>query len=878
MATHYNEPVDIASSSLTEDGTVFGGEKNLIKGLDNLIKLYNPKVIGVSTTCLAETIGEDISKIVHDYMAEREGVQTKIITVPAAGYAGSQYEGYFKAQRAIVEQSVLPSPKNGKINIVTGILSPADTRFIKTLLKEMGIEYILLTDLSGNLDGGYERNYSRLSKYGTDIEDISAMGGSELTIELSTFIKDEYSPGIYLKDNFGVPLKRLNLPIGLRDTDEFISALSAAGGKASANLIEERGRYLDAMADSHKYNSEARCAVFGEPDFVYSVCRLLSENGAFTAIAATGSDCKPFIEAVKQETAAGGGFHFNEETLIFDETDFAMIESRLKEKEVNLLVGSSDGRRMEEKHNIPLVRCAFPIHDHVGGQRVRTLGYEGSITLLDRVTNALLSVTEQSFRGLLFNAHYPSNSLERGQGDMLSDGTTPSFSKLRFLKSTPPQRGITLAAQEKTKTHPCFNGCASGYARMHLPVAMNCNIKCNYCVRKYDCPNESRPGITSRVVTPIEALEKYLSAKEKFPNLTVAAIAGPGDALADFEKTRETLSLIREADSDVTFCLSTNGLLLPYYADELFNLGVSHVTVTMNAVNPSIGAMIYEKINFMGESYSGETGAALLLANQLAGISRLKALGMVCKVNTVMLKGVNDAHIAAVAEKARELGADILNIMQLVPVRGSAFENTPLVSNMEIQEMRKSCGEILPQMYHCRQCRADAIGTLDKDMSGIFWAEDKTEESAEGGVALRAETPILFAVSSKDGILVDQHFGHTEEFYIYEYNGSEARFKEKRSVYKYCEGKSGCDNQEDKMNFIINAISGCSCVLTMRIGENPKARLNGMGIKTFITYDRIESAVMEAAKYCSGKGAGPLPNSPPDLSSFANVHEGLPRV
>jgi predicted Fe-Mo cluster-binding NifX family protein len=133
-------------------------------------------------------------------------------------------------------------------------------------------------------------------------------------------------------------------------------------------------------------------------------------------------------------------------------------------------------------------------------------------------------------------------------------------------------------------------------------------------------------------------------------------------------------------------------------------------------------------------------------------------------------------------------------------------------------------------------------------MSGIFWAEEKTEESPEGSVALHAEAPILFAVSSKDGILVDQHFGHTEEFYIYEYNGFEARFKEKRSVYKYCEGKSGCDNQEDKMNFIINAISGCSCVLTMRIGENPKARLGGLGIKTFITYDRIESAVMEAAK------------------------------
>jgi nitrogenase cofactor biosynthesis protein NifB len=382
---------------------------------------------------------------------------------------------------------------------------------------------------------------------------------------------------------------------------------------------------------------------------------------------------------------------------------------------------------------------------------------------------------------------------------------------------------------------------------MHLPVAKNCNIKCNYCLRKYDCPNESRPGITSRILTPEDALDRYLTARDKLNNLTVVGIAGPGDALADFEKTKNTLTLIREVDENVIFCISTNGLLLPYYAEELAKLGVTHVTITINAVEPAIGARIYEHVTFMGKSYHGETGAALLMANQFAGISRLKELGIVCKVNTVVLKGINDFHILDTAKKVKEIGAELQNIMQLIPVKGSVFENTPLVSNMEIAELRKACRGIIPQMNHCRQCRADALGTLDNDLSLTFWESEKLEREVVSS-SFENTGSLLFAVSSKGGVLVDQHFGHTEEFYIYEYVNSEVRFREKRSVYKYCGGKTDCDNQEDKMDFILNAINGCKYVLCMRIGENPKTKLSEMGIQTFTTYDRIETAVLEAAQ------------------------------
>lgn len=258
-------------------------------------------------------------------------------------------------------------------------------------------------------------------------------------------------------------------------------------------------------------------------------------------------------------------------------------------------------------------------------------------------------------------------------------------------------------------------------------------------------------------------------------NLKVVGIAGPGDALANFEQTKETLKLIKEYDKEVTFCLSTNGLMLPMHAKELIDLGVSHVTVTMNAVDPKIGAKIYKHIDYMGVRYEGETGAAILLANQIAGLKYLTSNGAICKVNIVMLKGINDGHIEEVVKTAKELGCEITNIMQLIPVKGSAFEELPLVSNKELMEIRKKCEVHMKQMHHCRQCRADAIGTLDNDVSIQY--RSMLNDDISKAKTLKKK----FAVASKSGMLVDQHFGHADEFYIYESDGENARFVEKKS-------------------------------------------------------------------------------------------------
>lgn len=282
---------------------------------------------------------------------------------------------------------------------------------------------------------------------------------------------------------------------------------------------------------------------------------------------------------------------------------------------------------------------------------------------------------------------------------------------------------LSDSLQKKTAVHPCFTPAAHDYARLHLPVAPKCNIQCNYCSRRYSCVNESRPGVTSDVLTPREALARFTEVREKVPHLTVVGISGPGDPLANIDEVLETIRLVREADPEMTFCLSTNGLMLPRYAQDLYEAGVTHFTVTMNAIDPLIGAQIYRYINGDGAIYTGVRGAAYLIGRQLAGLEALSRLDVVCKVNIVAIKGVNDAHIEAVTARVKEYRVSASNIMPLIPVAGTPFANNPEMDGKELKALRDSCAKHIPQMYHCRQCRADAVGMLHQDLSRHLFGE-----------------------------------------------------------------------------------------------------------------------------------------------------------
>lgn len=266
----------------------------------------------------------------------------------------------------------------------------------------------------------------------------------------------------------------------------------------------------------------------------------------------------------------------------------------------------------------------------------------------------------------------------------------------------------------KIQEHPCFskNACHF-FGRMHLPVAPKCNIQCNYCIRKFDCVNESRPGVTSKVLTPREALERVRDVLKKVHYIKVVAVAGPGEPLFN-EETFETFRLVNDEFPHLLRCMSTNGLLLPDRIGDIEELGIDTITVTLNAVDPAIGKEIYSFVNYRGKIYKGEEGAEILLKKQLEGIREAVKRKILVKVNTVLIPTVNDEHVVEIASKIGEMGVYVQNIIPLIPQYKFAYISPP--TQEEKKEMQGECREYLMQMIHCRQCRADAIGKLGKDI------------------------------------------------------------------------------------------------------------------------------------------------------------------
>lgn len=269
---------------------------------------------------------------------------------------------------------------------------------------------------------------------------------------------------------------------------------------------------------------------------------------------------------------------------------------------------------------------------------------------------------------------------------------------------------------EILQRHPCFSRAAHHkYGRLHMPIAPACNIQCKYCIRKFDCANESRPGVSSRVLSPYEALDRVGALTGRDQRISVIGIAGPGDPLAN----RATFDFLRMANREfpeLILCLSTNGLMLPESIDRLVESGVKTLTVTINAVDPVTAEGIYSWVRYGGETLSGAEAAELLVGNQWKGLAMAVAAGMHVKVNTILIPGVNEAEIPLIAERAGVLGATTMNVMSLIPQAEFADVRKP--STQEIAAMRADCSPYLDMMSHCRQCRADAAGLLgeDKDM------------------------------------------------------------------------------------------------------------------------------------------------------------------
>ena len=253
--------------------------------------------------------------------------------------------------------------------------------------------------------------------------------------------------------------------------------------------------------------------------------------------------------------------------------------------------------------------------------------------------------------------------------------------------------------------HPCF-GHGKNKGRIHLPVCPGCNIECNFCDRKINA-TENRPGVTSAILTPAEALEALTRALELCPEITVAGIAGPGDTLVS-DNAIKTFCLIKEQYPQLLKCMSTNGLLLKERAEELIELGIDTLTVTVNAVDPKIQAKIISGIFYKGKRYEGEEAAEILIKNQLEGIRKASAAGITVKVNTVLILEINRTHIKDIVKAVSEAGAKMYNIIPLIPQH--KLKDCVEPECMDIEEARREAEEYIDVFRHCQRCRADAVG------------------------------------------------------------------------------------------------------------------------------------------------------------------------
>jgi len=414
--------------------------------------------------------------------------------------------------------------------------------------------------------------------------------------------------------------------------------------------------------------------------------------------------------------------------------------------------------------------------------------------------------------------------------------------------------------------HPCFNKEVKGrFGRVHLPVAPKCNIKCNYCNRKYDCVNESRPGVTSTVLSPEQSLEYMRRVLEKEPRISVAGIAGPGDPFANGEQTMETMRLLRQEFPELILCLASNGMAIGPYIEELAEIGVSHVTITINAVDPAIGAKIYGWVTDGKVVYRGMQAAELLLARQLEAVRKLKENNITVKINSIIIPGINDNHIIEVAKKMQYLGADLLNCMALFPNVDTPFGDIEQPGKKMVNAIRREAEQYMPQMRHCTRCRADAVGLLD---------DDKTEEfrgclsaCAKLPTVAKIERPYI-AVATLEGILVNQHLGEAEKFQIW---------GKKEDTLLLIEEREAPDQGGGLRRWIrLSKILGdCQAVLVSGIGATPYEILSKSGIKPLTMNGFIEDglkrvfggkdvSVLQARKEtcskggCSGQGGGCL--------------------
>jgi len=395
FSRHFREPSEIAVTSLHEDAAVFGGRKNLISGIGNLARRFKPSVIGAISTCSSEIIGDDMEgfiKIAREElkqkMGETEAEKIKIVPISTPSFVETHFKGYDNAIKALVNNLAEdPTESNGKINIIPGIVNPGDIREIKHILSLMGVEGIVLTDISDPFDSPLRPSVTETKPFypkgGTAVEEIFDSSNSLGTISLCGYAG---SGAQSLEKKFNVPAALGPIPIGVQNTDHFIRNLKKFTDlEVPDSILDERGLLIDSMADlSSRYLFGRKVAIFGDPAISAGIARFVCELGMIPSVVCTGVENPEFVS--EMETVAKES---DEPVDVMIGSDLRALEVRLEEDPVELMIGHSDGRLFAKQLDIPLIRVGYPVYDRVGYHRIPIVGYNGSVNLIDRITNTV---------------------------------------------------------------------------------------------------------------------------------------------------------------------------------------------------------------------------------------------------------------------------------------------------------------------------------------------------------------------------------------------------------------------------------------------------------------------------------------------------------
>lgn len=383
LARHFRDPVMASSSSFTEGASVFGGAANLKTSIKNVFAIYNPEIMAVHTTCLSETIGDDIPNI----LKQAEIPEGKlVIHVNTPSYQGSHITGFAGMCRAMVSYlSQSDGFQKDQVNVLPGFVNPGDMREIRRIVNEMGVKLIMFPDTSGVLDTPLTSRYQMYPEGGATVAEIRDAGNSSLTLALGSFASNDAAD--LLQEKCGVTGIPLKLPIGLKATDDFIMAIKDwFGVEVPKSLEVERGQVIDTLIDTHFHYQGKTVALFGDPDHVIAMTEFLIAMGMVPKYVLTGTPGKSFETEVNAMLEAAGitGSKVKADGDLFE------LHQWIREEKVDLLIGTTYGKYIARKEDIPLVRFGFPILDRAVHPLMPVVGYRGCLRLIEQISNALL--------------------------------------------------------------------------------------------------------------------------------------------------------------------------------------------------------------------------------------------------------------------------------------------------------------------------------------------------------------------------------------------------------------------------------------------------------------------------------------------------------